>query len=496
MRGSSHHLFSLQERQKWLLGILVEEVLAPEEKEAFLDRSNYDDGQYILASVGALAAKTAYRPTLAATAAANVLLYAAGKGEEKRQRQRYYSSYWARNARETLGAATLRKIVEATGSPPEDMPQAIQTALQATSDRPLAIRREARKHTSDPYKLIMQEVSQLSAEEEVDLAKQIEAGLLAGFLLRLQSPKPAIQEVARQELHTSLKAKARRLKYEYAQNTYKRNRLLPEVVDAESIVTTIEAFVRMAQTTPAEKLLQLQHEGKVAQQHFLEANLRLVFAMAKRYNRANLPFMDAVGIGNLALLKAVQGFDYRLGFKFSTYASKSIRGSLLTAMKKGGGFKLSLRDGDDRWKIRKVQTERLNAQQPQATPEEISDITGLPLHKVVSLLQYDNSPLSLSQQNDRNKTLEEAVPDKNFPPPSDIVVRRIGQREVERALRAIPPEYAELLEENFGIGMHPHTLAEMAESQNLTRTQINYRKKKALIALREVIDLELVAALI
>ena len=237
-----------------------------------------------------------------------------------------------------------------------------------------------------------------------------------------------------------------------------------------------------------EKYLREIELGNAARAHLIKANTRLVVSIAKRYMGQGVPFLDLIQEGNLGLMKAVEKFDYRRGCKFSTYATWWIRQSITRALAEQGRIiRLPSHVGD---RIRKVyrtaqQLEQDGGQKP--TPTEIAKCMGVDPSKVRWLLKVSRRPLSLEKPvgEEEDSELGEFIEDEDSPTPTDMVTQNILAEKMEEVLSTLSPREARILRLRFGLqDGRSYTLKEVGEKFGLTRERIRQIEREALNRLR------------
>ena len=286
----------------------------------------------------------------------------------------------------------------------------------------------------DAVRLYMLEVGRvplLSGDEEIELAQQMERGLAARKLLgdRVHAPDRRVQ---------------------------------------------LEAAMR---------------EGEAARRHLVQANARLVMSIAKKYLGQGVPFLDLVQEGNLGLMKAAEKFDYRRGFKFSTYATWWVRQSITRALAdQGRTIRVPVHMND---RIRKVYRAAQDLEQElgrQPTPEEIASVVDLPAHKVQRALKVSRRSLSLEKPvgEEGDSELGEFIEDETSPSPSENAAQRMLREQLEEMFMSLSPREARILEMRFGLrDGHSYTLKETGQKFGLTRERIRQIEHEALAKLRQ-----------
>ncbi|MFQ6016412.1 MAG: sigma-70 family RNA polymerase sigma factor [Anaerolineae bacterium] len=229
-------------------------------------------------------------------------------------------------------------------------------------------------------------------------------------------------------------------------------------------------------------------DGDAARKQLIQANSRLVISLAKRYIGRGVPFLDLIQEGNMGLMRAVEKFDYRRGYKFSTYATWWIRQSIVRAIAdQGRTIRVPVHMSD---RIRRLYSAVRRLEQElgrQPTPEEIAQEMGLPSRKVIWMLHISQHPLSLENPVDEEKDTElgDLIEDQTIPAPGDMALQHLLREEIEKVLTALTPREARVLELRFGLsGTRSHTLKEVGEKFGVTRERIRQIESEALQRLR------------
>ncbi|MBI3242778.1 MAG: sigma-70 family RNA polymerase sigma factor [Chloroflexi bacterium] len=237
-----------------------------------------------------------------------------------------------------------------------------------------------------------------------------------------------------------------------------------------------------------ERLLGHVEDGKTARDHLIKANTRLVVAIAKKYMNRGVPFLDLIQEGNLGLMKAVEKFNYRLGFRFSTYATWWIRQTITRAIAdQSRTIRVPVHMSDRIRRLYKVARELEQFLGRKPTPEEIAHELDVEPRKVQWMLKVSWQPLSLEQPvgEDEDDELGSFVEDDNALSPAQSAQQNLLRETVEEVLGTLPPREARILRLRFGLqNGRAYTLEEVGQKFGLTRERIRQIEGRALRRLR------------
>ncbi|QQU98804.1 sigma-70 family RNA polymerase sigma factor [Corynebacterium amycolatum] len=272
----------------------------------------------------------------------------------------------------------------------------------------------------------------LSAEEEVELSKRIEAGVYAEHLLQTGAKMT--------------RAKKRDVKI-------------------------------------------LAKEGKAARAHLLEANLRLVVSLAKRYTNRGMPLLDLIQEGNLGLIRAMEKFDYTKGFKFSTYATWWIRQAITRGMAdQSRTIRLPVHLVEQVNKISRIKRELYQQLGREATNEELAEESGIPEAKIEMLLRQSRDPVSLDMPvgTDEEAPLGDFIEDSEATDAEEAVVASLRHHDVRKVLSTLEIREQEVIKLRYGLddGL-PRTLDQIGRHFGLSRERVRQIEREVMSKLRE-----------
>jgi len=333
--------------------------------------------------------------------------------------------------------------------------------------------------TNDPVRMYLKEIGKvplLNAAQEVDLARRIEAGEFAAELTR--------------ELETAEKPDPKKLRRVVDRVLAIRDHQLEKFGKVEGIGRdpVRKGWRPKGREELLEFLRRVERDGQLAKKRLIEANLRLVVSIAKRYVGRGMLFLDLIQEGNLGLIRAVEKFDYSKGYKFSTYATWWIRQAITRAIAdQARTIRIPVHMVETINKLVRVQRQLLQDLGREPTPEEIGRVMGIGADKVREILKVSQEPVSLETPigEEEDSHLGDFIEDSEAVVPVDAASFILLQEQLEAVLHTLSEREKKVIQLRFGLlDGHPRTLEEVGREFGVTRERIRQIESKTLSKLR------------
>lgn len=349
--------------------------------------------------------------------------------------------------------------------------------------------------SADLVRVYLREIGKtalLTAEQEVSLSKRIEAGMLATVHIAIAEGADTPQT---QAVYSGLLTKHRaRL-----QSDGKADALLDRAARraADTDMRTL-SLRDLPDTDRRQQLRDLRHiarDGKRAKDHLLEANLRLVVSLAKRYTGRGMTFLDCIQEGNMGLIRAVEKFDYTKGYKFSTYATWWIRQAITRGIAdQARSIRLPVHLVEQVNKVARTTREMTQGLGRDATDEEVAAELGMSVKRVQEIRTVSREPISLDMTigdgggrgpGESDSYLGDFIADDDEVSPEQIATHALMHKTLLEAVDTLSPREAGIVRMRFGLdGTKPMTLDEIGSYYKLTRERIRQIEKNAMTKLR------------
>ncbi|MEE4261118.1 MAG: RNA polymerase sigma factor RpoD [Desulfobacteraceae bacterium] len=362
-----------------------------------------------------------------------------------------------------------------------------------TAEKQRKIRRSITRRASKIFELLKDWRLESSVIESIESKIRYQIGWFDGMNKRTMEIADFF-DVSITDLRDNLKTKTKFIKWAGARRKLTKDELGARYAELKKIGEEISAkeFELKSNSRTLKRIMAAVGEGrfraKLAKSELTKANLRLVVSIAKKYTNRGLQFLDLIQEGNIGLMKAVDKFEYRRGYKFSTYATWWIRQAITRAIAdQARTIRIPVHMIETINKLIRTSRYLVQEQGREPTPEEIADKMEIPLDKVRKVLKIAREPISLETPigEEEDSHLGDFIEDKKFMLPSDAAVNMNLAEQTRKVLATLTPREEKVLRMRFGIGEKAdHTLEEVGQDFSVTRERIRQIEAKALRKLR------------
>jgi len=326
----------------------------------------------------------------------------------------------------------------------------------------------------------LEKISLLTPEKEVELAKRIKEGERQVKLLEIKTSRLKAKLIPTQIPKNGAKRGNNGSRQVYKTKGKNGKKIKPNASEMKEKTLIYKKMLNRYQQTV--------FETQRAKNELIQANLRLVVSIAKRYANRGLSFLDLIQEGNLGLMQAMVKFDYTKGYKFSTYASWWIRAAILRAFaEKSRTIRIPNYLFEIKGKLMKSFKDQVKKLGREPSSQELSKDSGIPLNDVEKILNLTEEPISLDMPiGEEDSTLEDLIPDEKSLSPSDSLLEGDLVQQIRKLLSGLSPREEKILRLRFGIGEDGEcTLEEIGRQFGLSRERIRQIEAKALERLRD-----------
>jgi RNA polymerase primary sigma factor len=334
---------------------------------------------------------------------------------------------------------------------------------------------------NDPVRLYLNEIAKvrlLTAAQEVDLAMRMEAGRFAAKVLAaIDSSNGIDEERFRLVVRSVVRIREHQLD--------PKRKLRHEGIGLEKVT---RAYRPRNRAEAVQFLRRVEGDGRLARKRLIEANLRLVVSIAKRYSPHGMTFLDLAQEGNVGLIRAVEKFDYTRGYKFSTYATWWIRQAITRAIAdQSRTIRIPVHTSELINKLGRAHRDLLQGLGREPLPEEIGGQLGIPADKVREIIRVSQGPVSLETPvgEEKDSHLGDFIEDADAIVPVDAASFILLQEQLESVLHALSEREKKVIQLRFGLlDGHPRTLQEVGREFRVSRERIRQIESKTLSKLR------------